>query len=111
MKETIIFALYWLLNAAILVFALIFAIDVWESKKRVLESVLLMAGGCLWHAIRGGYNYIFNYCENLEHNDRFLVTANKCIPPTDLDIIYAQVAIFVGLFVLIAEVFIRYNRE
>lgn len=102
---------YWLINIFIVLAGIAYAIDFWNDKIRTLKGVLLFLSGILWHIIRATYNYKSDFCVNLSEFDSFLMIANKCIPPDSKDIIWAQIAIFVGLFIIIAEIYGRYRQN
>jgi hypothetical protein len=108
MKDIFITILYWILNSIILVGGLIYAYDVWHEKRKAIYGIILFFGGVIWHIIRGINEYKQGLCTNLEENNAWLSIANKCVPHMDYDIILAQLAIFTGLFVLIALVTKRY---
>lgn len=105
MKEIVLAALYWFANLLLLAWAAAMAVNLWQKPNRVWKAVGLIAAGITWHAARGLYEYRSGSCSGPAANESFLVLANRCIPGTDIDILYAQAAIFVGLYVLIAERF------
>ena len=112
MKETLLAGLYWLLNILIVLAALAYAFKLWGKQNRLLIAIALFVGGFAWHIARAIYAYQTNNCESFEPNDSLLIIANKCIPPMADDIVWAQIAVFVGLFVIIAEIFKHYtNRQ
>lgn len=111
MKELLITLLYWLLNILIIFGALFYSFEVWKNKRKAIYGVLLFIGGILWHVGRGIHSYQNNLCEEFSPNDWWLIKANKCVPYMDYDVIWAQIAIFTGLFVIIAVVFQRYAAK
>jgi len=103
--------LYWLINISIVILGIAYAINLWNDKIRTLKGVALFLGGILWHILRAIFNYSSDRCESLTGSDSLLTIANKCIPPRSGDIIWAQIAIFVGLFIIIAEIYGRYRNN
>lgn len=111
MKEILITSLYWVLNLTILIAALLYAQKIWEGKHRLVYAVSLLVGGSIWHIFKGIYIYNTEQCKEFVGGETFLTKANKCIPEMSYDIIWAQIAIFVGLFVLVAIFFNRGNKN
>ena len=111
MRDIAITALYWLLNACIVLAAIFYAFQLWGERHRLLYGVILLAGGMVWHIGRGAYAYRNGMCEGLLADDGFLSVTNKCIPAMAYDIIWAQIGIFVGMFVLLAALFKRVNQH
>lgn len=99
--------LVWFINFLIVIAAVVFGIRIWGEELRTLKGVALFIGGFLWHFIRAIFDYSTNRCEPIEAQDSLLIIANKCIPAISYDIIWAQIAIFVGLFIIIAEIYSR----
>lgn len=111
MKEVMLTGLYWFLNLFILLVALAYALKLWGNKNRHLIAISLFIGGTAWHIVRAIYTYRNNNCEYIEDSDKLLIIANKCIPAMADDVIWAQIALFIGLFVLIAELFKHYTKN
>ena len=107
MLDSISNVLYWFINLLILIAGVIYSIKIWDDKLRTLKGVALFLGGFLWHFFRALFNYLTNRCEPIDAQDSFFVLASQCIPATSFDIILAQIAIFVGLFIIIAEIYSR----
>ena len=104
MKEILITCLYWFGNIVVILWSIGLAIALWHKSKRLLKAIGLVVVGILWHGIRATYSYHNNSCENILGNENLLLLANKCIPPLEPDVVYAQVAILVGVFIVVAEV-------
>ena len=107
MKETVITGLYWVLNLVIILAAIIYSINVWKEKRKAIYGVILFIGGILWHIGRVVYSYTNNLCEEFTPNDWWLIKANKCLPYMEYDILWAQIAVITGLFVIVAILFQR----
>lgn len=108
--ETLIRIIYWVAQVFVVLLAVIYAFNLWDQKHRRLWAWLLVVGGLLWHLIRGLWTYHAGSCAPFEAGDGLLIRANKCIPPTADDVVWAQIAILAGLFVIIAERFRRTRR-
>lgn len=111
MKEIIITGLYWFANILLLLWSVLLAFSIWNKNRRLLKAIILIVAGFVWHGIRAIYSFNNNSCMNITGSENLLILANKCIPPTDVDVIYAQAAILVGLFVIIGEIYKRYADE
>lgn len=110
MIELFISALYWILNILIILTAISYAFSLWGERNRVLYGIMLFVGGILWHIGHGVYAYQHSLCKGVLVDDSFITLANKCVPSIGYDIIYAQIAIFTGLFVLLAALYQRFNQ-
>ncbi len=111
MMEIILTILYWFLNTVILVAALTYAFKLWGKKNRLLIAISLFSGGIIWHVGRAIYTFKTDNCEAIQNNDGLLIIANKCIPSMAYDVIWAQIALFVGLFVILAELFKYFTKS
>lgn len=104
MKAAILTTVYWILNLTIIFAGIVYAFRVWQEKRRALFGALLFTGGVIWHAIRGMQEYEKGACVESTTSENWLLIANNCIPHTSQDIVFAQIAIFTGIFVFIALV-------
>ena len=102
--------LHWALNLMILAGAVLYSVKLWDDKRRALWAWSLFGGGVLWHGIRGFWTFRQGACEPFVPADGFLSQASKCIPPTADDVVWAQIAIFTGLFLIIADRFRRFGE-
>ena len=96
-------SLYWLANI-LLLRSIAFVTTTWNEKTRYFKAIDLNIVGTIWHVMRANYSYSNDSCTDITGNENIPILANKCMPPLSVDTIYSQVAIYVGIFVLIWDI-------
>jgi len=109
MKEIILTTLVWILNIGIIIGGILYAYQVWQDRRRALYGIIAFAGGTLWHIYEILNAYNNRNCRDISETDNWIIIGNKCLPLSD-NVIYAQMAIFTGLFVFIALAAKRYSK-